>query len=960
MIGLTGEGDNSMGKLIRSLTSGACAAALAFGMVPQAALAADDLRAGTGASTQQVQAQRQLQAQERALDLRAQQIDAHEGTFSDDGIIVVYRDGAAESRQAASGMSAQSVSVAGIPDATSELLTEDSGIPGGGAAVRVELPQGISVGRAVATAETDPMVVHAQPIYRYKLLSLPNDPVLANTENAAENPNQWWIPAVNAEEAWDVVHADHKVSVAVLDTGINFDHPDLKNNILTDYAYDSYANAPLTESPLSSEMAHGSHVAGIVSAEADNGQGIAGVSYNANILPICVFHEEESYEGSKATCDDEDLIRAYDYLLSDPDGNGRTVAQETNTHVVNMSLGGYLADDPEYEYDYAFEAKIEQAQDEGILTVAAAGNGDDYGQGRSDASYPSDYKAVMSVIALQDQTTRTPWSDYNDSKNISAPGADIYSTWYYDDKYQFSSGTSMASPIVAGCAALLWAYDPDLSVDDVKQALYATADDLGAPGFDARYGWGRVNLGAAVKSLGTASVKAERTTMMRTASQQMTAASISNSAETHRWEWSVCDPSTGQESAIARISPNGVLTALAAGTVEVRVRSTDTVTPLEGRRTIQISEIEIPGGATASANPGENTIAVRWARAEAAVGYRVLRATEDDGTFEQIAELSAAELGEGESLSYLDRTAKPSVPYWYQVVPVGELDGDSVVGAAATSNRCYFTDKSALKRQISAAEELLANTKSSLDGADVNEDEFWTLAADRSALNQVLSRAYNAFYSGSMLQEAVDERTAQLAEAQAAFEAARQPGKIAVAPKQAEKPAAEAGAGAGGSSASSGSDAAVSGGAAAAGTVAGAAAGAASAKSGAGTTAGASSSKSQASEPAAVSFAKAKAANPMRVKAKAAKKALVVKYSKAKKRTVKAAKAFKVMRAQGKVTFKKIRGTKRIAVSKTGKITVKKGTPRGTYTLKVNVTAAGNAKYKAKTVKAVKVKIRVK
>lgn len=984
------------------MASALCATALAIGgfsTAPSMALAQQDRNDAPelqGAA---------LGSNAAALELRAKAIEAHAGAYEDDGIIIVWRSGVNAQRQNPSGLAPQSLAPWSSGPVSAEVLSEHSGIEGGGAAVRVDVPAGMSVGQAVAAAEADIRVAHAQPIYRYRPLdahdmvaypygvdaqdatlgrnaiagtaspaAMPNDPALQNLENEQDTANQWWIPAVNAPAAWETVHGDdNDVAVAVLDTGVNFDHPDLKANLLTEYAYDAYLDQPLTESPASEEMAHGSHVAGIVAAEANNGVGIAGVSYNAKVLPICVFHlaYDEAYGYGKALCDDADLIRAYDYLLGDSDGDGKTVAEETHTRVVNMSLGGYIADDPSYEYDYAFEAKIEQAEAAGILTVAAGGNGDGYGNPRSDPSYPCDYESVMAVIALQDETTRTTWSDYSDAKDISAPGQNIYSTWYYGNAYHASDGTSMASPIVAGCAALLWAYDPSLSVADVKEALYSTADDLGAEGRDPLYGWGRVNIGAAVASLGTASVKAERPTMVRTTSQQFVASPIKGDDAPRTWKWSVSDASR------ARIDQKGVLTALAAGKVEVTVESADGATPpLVGHRSITISEIEIPGTVSASADPSENTIVVRWPKAEGAVTYHVLRATDEQGEFAPIGTCESADFADGEAIAFTDGDAQPATPYWYKVVPVGKLDGEDAVGLASVSNRGYYTDKLRLREAIVVSQELLASTTVSEGGSEISVRTFWTRAADRAALNEALSKALTVYWSGSAMQDEVDEQTAALVEANATFKASRNPGTVKLAQTEMTASAAtsehvlEYNAGAA-RTIKAGSLYSVHGfqGSLSFEKVAGPA-GVSVSKSGDVTVgkalpAGryslrvkvrASGDDLYEAGEAVVDVAVRvdKAANPLSAKAKKPK----VK-RKNQAQVVKRAKAYKIAGAQGAVTFAKVGSSKLKVNGKTGAIKVPKKLRRGVYPVKVRVTAAGNGNYKSAQ-KVLTVKVRVK
>lgn len=308
-----------------------------------------------------------------------------------------------------------------------------------------------------------------------------NDPG-AQSVNSADAANQWYLQSTGVFDAWEEATCNKEVSIAVLDTGALMSHEDLVANIDYAHAYDAPKGTKLD----GDVQGHGTHVAGILGAEANNGKGIAGAAYNPNIIPINVF----TSSSAGTTCDTVDLVKAYNYLL------GLDDLEELNLHVINMSLGGYYRD----QNDDLFEAAIKKAQDSyNIVTVAAGGNGDEYGNPLTEESYPSDFDEVVSVVCLQDDTTRATWSDYNEHKNIAAPGCDIYSSLYSSTSaYGKKSGTSMASPLVAGITALMFAAAPSLTAAEAKSILYSTADDLGDPGFDEYYGWGKVNALAAV------------------------------------------------------------------------------------------------------------------------------------------------------------------------------------------------------------------------------------------------------------------------------------------------------------------------------------------------------------------------------------------------------------------------------------------------------------------------------
>jgi hypothetical protein len=236
--------------------------------------------------------------------------------------------------------------------------------------------------------------------------------------------------------------------------------------------------------PISRNYNHGTHVAGIVSAKANNGVGVAGVSYDAGLMLIKVATDS----GSLNT---KNLVKAYDYVIQN--------ASAYNVRVVNVSMGVNTN-----QVDLALNNKMTEAFERGIVTVAAAGNSDITGGVLPYAEYPGDEASVVSVMNLQLQgtsLTRYPTSNYNlpgmSNKNVSAPGTDIQST-YANSGYSNKTGTSMAAPCVSGVLAMMFATRPGLAADDAISVLYSTATDLGSEGFDAETGYGEVNAAAAV------------------------------------------------------------------------------------------------------------------------------------------------------------------------------------------------------------------------------------------------------------------------------------------------------------------------------------------------------------------------------------------------------------------------------------------------------------------------------
>ena len=459
-----------IGARLGKVASILCAATLACGLIPAAAFAAP---AGSPAEG-------------------PDPID-YEGADMVDGEILVQFDDAHDGRMHTQSSSVLAASVEQALDAQSmETVVEASAESG--TLVSVELPEGTTVSEAVAKAKELPGVVHAQPNFKYHLLenaapvsdadledadlgALGNE--MSDLFNDPDMESQYYLGSwtepqngkygANVANAWKIALSQHRVSVAVLDTGIRVDHEDLQDNIDTDNMWDAYTGTqPGTitsgSNPKGDLNGHGTHVAGIAAGVAGNGVGIAGASGNANIVPIKVFDNQASDPGAETAT----LVKAYQYLMSrDIEG----------LHAVNMSLGSYNALNAD---DQALYSEIDKARSKGILTVCAGGNGD-YTTNKpyTQAMYPSDFENVMSVTALEPDGSNASWSDYNAAKDISAPGVDIFSCYNASSKsYRTLDGTSMASPLVAGIASLLWAANPELSVEQVENAIYSTAHKI--------------------------------------------------------------------------------------------------------------------------------------------------------------------------------------------------------------------------------------------------------------------------------------------------------------------------------------------------------------------------------------------------------------------------------------------------------------------------------------------------
>ncbi|HET9443108.1 MAG TPA: S8 family serine peptidase [Acidimicrobiales bacterium] len=269
-------------------------------------------------------------------------------------------------------------------------------------------------------------------------------------------------------QAWDVVRDASSVVVAVLDSGVDLDHPDLAAQLV--------AGADVVgagDGDPSDELGHGTAVAGIIGATADNGIGIAGGAFDTLIMPVRVLDAEGA--GS-----DEDVIEGIDWAVA----NG--------ADVINMSLGG-PGD------NRALGAAVQRARDAGVVVVAATGNGDG-----PYLNYPAAHDGVVGVAAADSSGRLAYFSNYGSSADITAVGVSVRSTSLvagpfeaYGDGAQ-GTGTSFAAPQVAAAAALLRAQNPGWTVAQVESRLLATARDAGPSGFDEYYGAGLLDAYAAV------------------------------------------------------------------------------------------------------------------------------------------------------------------------------------------------------------------------------------------------------------------------------------------------------------------------------------------------------------------------------------------------------------------------------------------------------------------------------
>jgi len=307
-----------------------------------------------------------------------------------------------------------------------------------------------------------PNVRYAEPDYIVRAFGAPNDPYFGQ---------QWNMTIINGPAAWDVSTGVSTTVIAIVDTGIDLTHPDLAAKIVPGYDFVNNDNTAQDDN------GHGTHCAGIAAALSNNNVGVAGVNWQARLMPVKVLNS--SGEGS-----DSDLAA------------GMIWAADHGAAVISMSLGGAGA-------NTALQDAANYAYSRGVVQVAAAGN--EFTAGNP-VNYPAACDHVIGVAATGAQDEHAAYSNTGAYVDLAAPGgnagASILSTYWRSNSHTYASaqGTSMAAPHVAGLAALVKAVNPALNPDQIEWAMEGSAVDLGNPGRDNVFGWGRIDALAAVRA----------------------------------------------------------------------------------------------------------------------------------------------------------------------------------------------------------------------------------------------------------------------------------------------------------------------------------------------------------------------------------------------------------------------------------------------------------------------------
>jgi serine protease len=296
----------------------------------------------------------------------------------------------------------------------------------------------------VTELQHDPAVELAALDYGRRRTAVPNDSLYATQQQSA-------FDLMRMPAAWDLLPNASSQVVAVLDTGVDAGHPDLAGRLVPGY------NAVAPGSPPSDVDGHGTFVAGVIAANANNGIGIAGITWNGRVMPIKVFNGDVAY--------DSDIAR------------GVVWAVDHGARVLNMSFGGEATSPLLY-------AAVRYATDRDVVVVASSGN-----EGTDAPQYPAAFPEAVAVGAIDAAGKLVDFSSYGAWLDLVAPGFAVAST-APGGTYAIGSGTSYSAPMVAGVAALIRAQNPFMTQAQVAARLWAAARDAGPRGVDPYYGSG--------------------------------------------------------------------------------------------------------------------------------------------------------------------------------------------------------------------------------------------------------------------------------------------------------------------------------------------------------------------------------------------------------------------------------------------------------------------------------------
>jgi|YNPNPStandDraft_1061719.scaffolds.fasta_scaffold22541_2 subtilisin family serine protease len=532
---------------------------------------------------------------------------------------------------------------------------------------------------ALSDLQEDPAVVFVEPNGVMEGTWEPNDPYY-------NDPGKVYAPQqIRANLAWDVVRGSGNVVVAVVDSGVDFNHPDLVGTLwlnpreIAGNGLDDDGNGYVDDvdgwdfvngdNLPADDLGHGTHVTGILAAATNNGIGIAGIAGGVKVLPVKVLNSNN--RGTWA-----DIAQGIVY------------AADMGVRAINLSLGATTS-------SLTVQEAVRYAQSKGVLVVAAAGN-----NGAEQLFYPAAYEGVVAVAGTAYGNTRWSLSNYGSFIDIAAPAGTVYSTYWQastGSTYQFLSGTSMATPAVVGVAALLWSLNPALTASEVADILMQSAMDLGDPGWDIYYGHGQVDAYAA--ALQAQSTLPGRETLAGVVWMDLNGDGQRQPGETTGLPGVPVYLSSAQGAPLAQTTTDNsgayAFTELKAGSYILQVRAPDgyiNTTPTT--RTVTVGQ-----GQAAQADfgfvaptalyvqyldvkPGQGGLEVEWAVSGAVpeLGWYVLRSEGDLTEARRISPEPILGVPAGADVvvyRFVDSQALSGHRYWYWVqnVTTGELFG---------------------------------------------------------------------------------------------------------------------------------------------------------------------------------------------------------------------------------------------------------------------------------------------
>ena len=391
----------------------------------------------------------------------------------------------------------------------------------------------------------------------------------ANQQGTDYTDQQWHLQSsnpgsLNIPSSWSAIPQDiNKVKVAVIDTGVDYNHPDLSETVIVDECV-SFENSDGTPQDFkykdgkNDDEGHGTHVCGIIAANASDDEGVTGAAYNRVKLIVIDAHQcVKRYDGSggeKKYFSTSDLVYAINYAVS------------MKARVINMSLGGYFK-------DAALSNAVKSAWDKGVVCICAAGN-----DNTSQFMTPGDSPYAISVMSHDNRGIKSSFSDYGSEKDVSAPGSGIYSTLpsvyndstnQYEPSFDVKSGTSMATPMVTALAALLLSENEYLTPRQLKNYIYTSSNSQKYDG----QGFGKVNFTNARSNLDN-TAEPQKVLLNRNSVQI-------DAGDTVSIEYAVYPGSASEyasettflsgDSSVASVDQNGVVTGTSEGSTTITV-----------------------------------------------------------------------------------------------------------------------------------------------------------------------------------------------------------------------------------------------------------------------------------------------------------------------------------------------------------------------------------------------------